>query len=245
MLGADPLLAEIAVSQVLGVMWASDPRRDGSAEEAFEPGLVEYARQSHQPPAVALLRALAAVGTLREVRDAAFEAVRSQPVPTSDWSPAVGAVTIGRCWLTEDAFGDVATVLCEFGYGTNIGPLLGMASPSSLTRPILAPRSTRPWLTMSMPPYTTFGTGRSTHMMTSDSSSRAGPALFSARRSRVRISFRQLRLRQDLLLLVRSPWPAFALCRPHPMRCRLRSSRRRNGGTRSWPSSATVPRRPS
>ena len=120
MLGTDPLRAEIAVSRVLGVVWASDPDRDGAAEEAFEHGLVEFARQSHQPPAIALLRVLAATGTIREVRDAAFEAVRSQPVATPDWSPAVGAVTIGRCWLTEDAFGDVATVLCEFGYGTNL-----------------------------------------------------------------------------------------------------------------------------
>jgi hypothetical protein len=120
MLGADPLRAEIAVSRVLGVVWASDPDRDGAAEEAFGLGLVDYARQSHQPAAVALLRVLAATGTLREVRDAAIEALRSQAVPTPDWVPAVGVVTVGRCWLTEDAFGDVATILCEFGYGPNL-----------------------------------------------------------------------------------------------------------------------------
>jgi hypothetical protein len=120
MLSADPLRAEIAVSRVLGVVWASDPHRDGAAEEAFGLGLVDYARQSHQPTAVALLRVLGAMGTLREVRDAAVEALRWQAAPMPDWAPAVGAVTVGRCWLTEDAFGDLATILCEFGYGPNL-----------------------------------------------------------------------------------------------------------------------------
>ncbi len=120
MLDADPLRAEIAVSRVLGVVWGSDPSRDGVGEEAFGLGLVEYARQTHQPTAAALLRVVAAVGTLREVRDAAAVALRVQPVPMPDWSPAVGEVTAGRCWLTEDAFGDIATILCEFGYGTNL-----------------------------------------------------------------------------------------------------------------------------
>ncbi len=120
MLGADPLRAEIAASRVLGVVWASDPHRDGAAEEAFGRGLVEYARQTHKPTSAALLRVLATTGTLREVRDAAAEALRAQPVPMPDWSPAVGAVTVGRCWVTEDAFGDVATILCEFGYGTRL-----------------------------------------------------------------------------------------------------------------------------
>ena len=120
MLGADPLRAEIAVSRVLGVVWGSDPSRDGVGEEAFGLGLVEYARMTHEPTAAALLRVVAAVGTLREVRDAAAEALRAQPVPMPDWSPAIGAVTVGRCWLAQDAFGDIATILCEFGYGTNL-----------------------------------------------------------------------------------------------------------------------------
>ncbi len=129
LLGADPLRAEIAVSRLLGVVWASDPSRDGAAEEAFGRGLVDYARQIHQPGAFALLRVLAAVGTLREVRDAAHEALAAQSALIPDCDPCVGAVTVGRCWLTEDAFGDAATLLCEFGYGPSlrVGPRHGIA----------------------------------------------------------------------------------------------------------------------
>ena len=205
MLGADPLRAEIAVSRVLGVVWASDPHRDGAAEEAFGHGLVEFARQSHQPPAVALLRVLAAVGTVREVRDAAFEAVRSQPVPTSDWSPAVGAVTIGRCWLIEDAFGDVATILCEFGYGTNIrtAPRHGIAVQIDQANFGTAVDATLVDDVDAAMHDLRYGAEHAHDDFRLVEPGWAGAVL--ARRSRVRISFRQLRWRQDLLLLVRSP----------------------------------------
>ena len=52
------------MSRVLGVIWASDPTREGVVEEAFGRGLVEYARASNQPTAVALLRMLAVLGTI-------------------------------------------------------------------------------------------------------------------------------------------------------------------------------------
>jgi len=117
MLGGDPLRAEAAVSRVLGVIWASDPNRDGAAEEAFGRGLVEFARQRAEPAAVNLLRVLAATATVREVREAAAEALAVRAALFPDFDPPVGAVSIGRCWLVEDAFGDHATVVCEFGYG--------------------------------------------------------------------------------------------------------------------------------
>ncbi len=118
MLGGDQLQAEIAVSRVLGVIWASDPARDGSVEEAFGRGLIEYARQQGgQLVAANLLRVLSALATVREVREAAQDASAVRSVPPSGWRPAVGAVEVGRCWVAEDAFGDHATVLCEFGYG--------------------------------------------------------------------------------------------------------------------------------
>src|SRR5262245_29808485 len=85
MLGGDALAAETSVSRVLGVVWASDPSRDGAAEEAFGHGLVEYARQSHFPAAAALLRVLAAIGTVREVREAAIEALRFHAVQPTEW----------------------------------------------------------------------------------------------------------------------------------------------------------------
>jgi hypothetical protein len=120
MLGGDQLQAELACSRVLGVIWASDPRRDGSVEEAFGRGLIEFARQQQGGQLVAanLLRVLAAVATVREVREAAADALAARQAPPSGWAPAVGAVSVGRCWVAEDAFGDHATVLCEFGYGS-------------------------------------------------------------------------------------------------------------------------------
>ncbi|HEY7222997.1 MAG TPA: hypothetical protein VH561_05180 [Micromonosporaceae bacterium] len=119
MLGGDQLQAELAVSRVLGVIWSSDPQRDGSAEEVFASGLIEYARQQGGLLAAAnLLRVLAALGTVREVREAAGEALTVRTVPPSGWAPAVGEVTVGRCWVAEDEFGDYATVLVEFAYGS-------------------------------------------------------------------------------------------------------------------------------
>jgi hypothetical protein len=116
---ADPLLAEMTVGKVLGVIWASDPHRDGSAEEAFGLGLVEYAGQSRTPTAVALLRTLAAVATLREVRDAA-SAAADQLIVAGLPPLTVDPPLRGRCWAYEDAFGDVTTVVCEYGYGASL-----------------------------------------------------------------------------------------------------------------------------
>jgi hypothetical protein len=115
----DPLLAEITVGKVLGVIWVNDPRREGSAEEAFGLGLVEYAGQSRTPTAVALLRTLGGIATLREVRDAA--ALAAEQLVRAGLPPApVEAPLRGRCWAYEDSFGDVTSVLCEFGYGRTL-----------------------------------------------------------------------------------------------------------------------------
>src|SRR5690606_21997836 len=100
-----------------------DPARDGGAEEAFGRGLVDYVRQQpSQPVGANLLRVLAATATVREVREAAAAALAARPWPTAPWDPAVGDVQVGRCWVAEDAFGDHATVLCEFEYGSRSRP---------------------------------------------------------------------------------------------------------------------------
>jgi hypothetical protein len=116
---ADPLLAEITVGKVLGVIWASDPRRDGSAEEAFGLGLVEYAGQNRTPTAVALLRTMAGIAPLREVREAA-SAAADQLVLAGLPQVTFDAPLRGRCWAYEDAFGDLSTIVCEFGYGASL-----------------------------------------------------------------------------------------------------------------------------
>ena len=110
---ADPLRAEIAVAKVLGVIWAHS--RDGDAEEAFGLGLVDYARQTPGPTSVALLAALARVGPLREIREAADQVLLASDVPAPDWP----AFLTGACWAHEDAFADLTTIVCEFGPRTD------------------------------------------------------------------------------------------------------------------------------
>ena len=110
---------EVTLSRILGIVWSSD--RNG--EEAFGLGLVDYARQTRTPTAVALARALAVVGTFREVAVAAADAADAlvaAGLPEPAWAPPVGAVSYGRCWAHEDVFGDVTTLLCEFAYGPQL-----------------------------------------------------------------------------------------------------------------------------
>jgi hypothetical protein len=112
----EPLRLEAAAAKVLGVIWASDVARDGAPEEAFGLGLVDYARQTPSPTAVALLRTFASVGTVREVRDAASQAADrlvGSGLPAFTWP----TLFRGRCWAYEDDFGDLSTMVCEFGYG--------------------------------------------------------------------------------------------------------------------------------
>jgi hypothetical protein len=103
---ADELDAYLVVSRILGTVWVSQARRDGEAEETFGLGLVEYVRQRHTPSATALLRALATLAPIREVRAAA--ATVAQP-----WPPPVP----GRCWTFDDVYGDQTTLVCEFSLG--------------------------------------------------------------------------------------------------------------------------------
>src|SRR5262245_19712390 len=83
LIGGDQLHAEIAVSRVLGVIWASDPQRDGTTEEVFGRGLVDFARQTTGPVPANLLRVLAATATVLEVREAAAAALTVRPAPPS------------------------------------------------------------------------------------------------------------------------------------------------------------------
>ena len=104
--GPDHLEALTIVSKILGTVWAGQVRRDGEAEETFGLGLVDYVRHRHSPAAVALLRTLATLAPIREVRAAA--AVFAEPWP---------APALGRCWTFDDVYGDQATLVCEVSLG--------------------------------------------------------------------------------------------------------------------------------
>jgi hypothetical protein len=114
--GRDRDTAERVVSRLCGAVWAGqDGPRDGQTEEAFGLALVEHARAHWSPAAVALLRTLAVVAPIREVRTAAAtaaDAMVAEGLPEPSWAPDLAA---GRAWVTEDVFGDRSIVVCELG----------------------------------------------------------------------------------------------------------------------------------
>jgi hypothetical protein len=121
--GADALDAECIASRLFGTVWAGqEGDRDGSTEEAFGLGLVDYARRRRLPTSVAVMRTVARIAPIREVREAATSAaaaLRDDGLPEPGWTPPLEALIPGRCWAYEDVFGDESTVICEFGYGAD------------------------------------------------------------------------------------------------------------------------------
>jgi hypothetical protein len=124
--GSDTLAAELVVSKLFGTVWAGQRvPRDGSHEESFGLGLVDFARHHASPTALALMHAVAAVAPIREVRHAAADAVVSlvaAGVAYPEWVHAPGAVFAGRCWAYEDVFGDETIIVCEFAYRRDARP---------------------------------------------------------------------------------------------------------------------------
>jgi hypothetical protein len=122
--GDDALESERVASRLFGTVWAGqEGPRDGSTEEAFGLGLVDYARHRRVPASVVVLRTTARIAPIREVRDAALSAAAalvSDGLPEPRWRPPLEALIVGVCWAYEDVFGDESTVICEFGYGTDL-----------------------------------------------------------------------------------------------------------------------------
>jgi hypothetical protein len=124
--GANALSAELTVSKLFGTVWEGQETRDGSLEEAFGLGLVEFARGQLTPTSLALLQTVAVVAPIREVREAARHAAGSlieSGLPAPQWMEMPGDVTRpgtvvpGRCWAYEDVFGDQSVLISEFAYG--------------------------------------------------------------------------------------------------------------------------------
>jgi len=116
----DPLIVEMALSDVVGRWWTMPPPGGEDPEELFGGALVRFAKEQHSPLGLLVLRALAVVSPSQEVRDAAAAAAHSLVVRGVRQAPAVariGRVRAGRCWVQEDAYGDQTTVVCEYSYG--------------------------------------------------------------------------------------------------------------------------------
>jgi hypothetical protein len=65
----------------------------------------------------------ARIAPIWEVRDAAASAAAAlvaDGLPEPRWTPPLEALIAGACWAYEDVFGDASTVICEFGYGTDL-----------------------------------------------------------------------------------------------------------------------------
>jgi hypothetical protein len=119
--GFAALDAETTVSRLFGTVWAAQPvPRDGSFEEAFGLGLVEYAGRRPSPTSLALLRTTAAIAPIREVREAASTIgaqLTARGLVDPQWTMAIGT---GPYWAYEDIYGDHTTVVSEFEYGGGV-----------------------------------------------------------------------------------------------------------------------------
>src|SRR6266511_3644710 len=115
----DPLEVEVFASDLVGAWWRQLPPGE-DAEMVFGLGAIDHAARAGTREALALLRALAAVGVTAEQREAASTAAaalaaggRAEP----PWAGQIGRVRVGECWRLADVYGDQASLLVMFGYG--------------------------------------------------------------------------------------------------------------------------------
>lgn len=116
----DPLVIEMATSVITGSWW-STPETSGPEALDVGMGVLGYAATKTTPAALALNRAMEVLGDGDEERArarAAAEVLAAKGVQEPVWGSLIGQVEVGRCWQLVDVFGDKATVLCEFSYGT-------------------------------------------------------------------------------------------------------------------------------
>jgi Domain of unknown function (DUF1841) len=124
----DPLEAETLASGILGALREQLPHGE-DAEATIGMELVDQVAHARTPRAVALLRALAAVGTtgpLRAAARSAAEELVAGGVADPLWAAAAGRVDVGECWRLGDVYGDQASLLCTFGTGTRPHGLLAL-----------------------------------------------------------------------------------------------------------------------
>src|SRR6266511_2127196 len=106
----DPLEVEVFASDLVGAWWRQLPPGE-DAEMVFGLGAIDHAARAGTREALALLRALAAVGVTAEQREAASTAAaalaaggRAEP----PWAGQIGRVRVGECWRLADVYVDQA-----------------------------------------------------------------------------------------------------------------------------------------
>ncbi|MGB6457353.1 MAG: plasmid pRiA4b ORF-3 family protein [Streptosporangiaceae bacterium] len=116
--GCDQVTAELAASQFVAELRRSAPAGTDVAEPLLT--VVAAAAADRGDEAVAMLRALGAVGPaqVRSVASAAAVRMVDGGRPDLPWASGLGAPKPGRCFGSEDAFGQQRTVVLTFSYGS-------------------------------------------------------------------------------------------------------------------------------
>lgn len=114
----DPLEVELFASSLVGTWWQALPP-PADPDELLGTSTVAYAVGHPAPAALALLRALAAVGpsgVLRHDAGSAADTLSAAGVVDPPWAASIGRVRPGGCWLLSDVYGYQASLCCEFSY---------------------------------------------------------------------------------------------------------------------------------
>jgi Plasmid pRiA4b ORF-3-like protein/Domain of unknown function (DUF1841) len=117
----DPLDVEVLASDVLGSWWKRLPPGE-DPDAVFGEGAIGHAARAGTREAMALLRAVAVLGVTPAQRDAAVgaaAALAAAGVADPPWAATIGRVRVGACWRLADVFGDQASLLAVFGYGSD------------------------------------------------------------------------------------------------------------------------------
>jgi hypothetical protein len=118
-LAVDGFATELFTAELLSGWWQSAIAA-GTNPEATPRAVVRYAAHRRTEEALAALLALAHLGTSEPLRDAARTAatrLTDAGVPAPAWAGQLGPVTVERCALVADAYGEQTTVLCEYRRG--------------------------------------------------------------------------------------------------------------------------------
>jgi hypothetical protein len=116
----DPLDVEVLASDVLGSWWKRLPPGE-DPDAVFGEGAIGHAARAGTREAMASLRALAVLGVTPAQRSAASNAAAALAavgVADPPWAATIGRVRVGACWRLADVFGDQASLLAVFGYGS-------------------------------------------------------------------------------------------------------------------------------
>ena len=116
----NPLEVEVLTSDVLGSWWKRLPPGE-DPDAVFGEGAIGHAARAGTREAMALLRALAVLGVTPAQRNAASSAaaaLAAAGVANPPWAATIGQVEVGACWRLSDVFGDQASLLSVFGYGS-------------------------------------------------------------------------------------------------------------------------------